>query len=308
MKNIIVTGGAGFIGGEIVRQLSDREDVERIFVLDKISPQSRKEQIEGVSDKIFLYKLDISKKESWLFGNIDFVINCAAETHVDRSIASAYPFIDSNITGTLRALEFCREKNIKMLQVSTDEVYGSIKEGSATEDSPRLAKNPYAATKLAAESLCESFFNTYKSKIVITRGSNTYGSWQHEEKLIPTVIKKALSNEKIPVYGDGSNIRQWLSVKDHARGIIKVLFEGLAGEVYNIGGDFSCNNLVIVKKILGLLGKSESLISFVEDRKGHDWRYSIDTNKIKNELGWINEVDFDNGLHETVEWFSSCKY
>jgi len=305
--NIIVTGGAGFIGGEIVRQLAKRKDVERIFVLDKISPQSQKEQIEGVSEKILLFKMDISKKETWAFNNVDCVINCAAETHVDRSITSVYPFIDSNMVGTSRALEFCRNRGIKMLQVSTDEVYGSIKEGSATEDYPRKAKNPYAATKMAAEALCESSYSTYQSKVVITRGSNTYGPWQYEEKLIPTIIKKALENEPIPIYGDGSNIRQWLSVKDHAKGIIKVLFEGLPGEVYNIGGDFTCNNLVIVKKILNILGKPESLISFVEDRKGHDWRYSINTDKIKNELGWCNEVDFDWGLLETVKWFSDCK-
>ena len=242
--------------------------------------------------------------------DIDTIVNFAAESHVDRSILGAKEFIQTNVAGTQILLDAFKKYGLaKYLQVSTDEVYGSLpedkKELKFTEDTPLKTSSPYSASKASADLLCNSYFHTHKLPILITRCSNNYGPYQFPEKLIPLMIAKAMNSENLPVYGDGKNIRDWLYVEDHCSAICTVLEKGRFGEVYNIGGNNEWYNIDIVKIILKILGKSESLITYVKDRPGHDRRYAIDSSKIQNELGWKPEHDFENGILKTVEWYNA---
>src|SRR5205814_9860997 len=230
------------------------------------------------------------------------IVNFAAETHVDRSISGAEAFIVTNMQGTHVLLEAARERGLRYLQVSTDEVYGSIEDGSFTEESPLIPSSPYSATKAGADLLVASYFHTYRLETVICRGSNNYGPYQHPEKLIPLMILNALAGDSLPVYGDGRNVRNWLFVEDFARGIGHALEHGRPGEAYNCGGPDECENLAVVNRILELTGTDESLIEYVTDRPGHDRRYSLSSEKLRG-LGWEARVRFEEGLARTVEWY-----
>ena len=235
--------------------------------------------------------------------NHDVVVHFAAESHVDRSIQSASPFINTNVVGTLNVLEAARSNGVKtVLHVSTDEVYGSLREGSATEESPLLPNSPYAASKASSDLIARSFVKTHNMDIRITRCSNNYGRFQYPEKLIPVVINAILKKTRIPVYGNGSNVREWIHVEDHGRSILDVLQTGNPGEIYNIGSANYLTNLDMIKKICEIMGHGEELIEYVDDRLGHDFRYSIDDTKLNN-LVARQQIDFETGLRQTIEWY-----
>jgi dTDP-glucose 4,6-dehydratase len=305
MKNILITGGAGFIGSNYVRFVRKEHPDYNVTVLDKLTYAANKSYLAYL-DGIELVQGDICDKDivSNLIKKTDLIVNFAAETHVDNSIKDSAPFVRSNIFGVHTILEEVRKHKIeKYLQISTDEVYGSIDNGSFKETDILNPRNPYSATKAAGDLLCRSYFSTYNIPVVITRSSNNYGPAQHLEKFMPVIIKNALSDKKIPVYGNGKNIRDWLFVEDNCRGIDAVLHKGRVGEVYNIGGENEKTNIDLVKTILKELKKPESLISFVEDRLGHDKRYSLNIEKIKKELGWSPKTDLADGIKTTVRWY-----
>ena len=234
----------------------------------------------------------------------DIVVNFVAESHVDRSISSATPFVHSNVLGTQVILDACLKHGTRLLQVSTDEVYGSLgPDGAFTEESPIQPNNPYSATKAAADMLCRAYHRTHGLDVVVTRCSNNYGPRQFPEKLIPLMIQKALAGESLPVYGDGMHVRDWIYVDDHCRALLAVMREGTAGEVYNVGGGNEIPNLRLVEKLLDRLKRPRELISHVADRPGHDRRYAIDAGKLRRQLGWEPEVDFEHGLALTVDWY-----
>lgn len=310
MKKILVTGGLGFIGSNFINYIFKKYDYE-IFNIDALTYAANPSNVNtevGRSRRYNLLISDINEHyglKSLIQNNeINYVVNFAAESHVDNSINDSMPFIQTNINGThnlLTLLHDCPSIE-KYLQVSTDEVYGSLKEGDApfTEQTPIQANSPYSASKASADLLCRSFYETFKYPILITRCSNNYGANQHQEKLIPLIIKKARAGEKLPVYGDGRNIRDWIHVEDHCSGIDAVLHNGKIGEVYNIGGKNEIRNIDIVKTILRLLNKDESQIEFVKDRLGHDWRYAIDNTKIQNDLDWFPKKYFQDSLKELI--------
>ncbi|MEW5706063.1 MAG: dTDP-glucose 4,6-dehydratase [Actinomycetota bacterium] len=308
---LMVTGGAGFIGSEFVRQ--GVEKGHNIVVVDKLSYAGDLKRLAAVQDKIRHYNVDIADidrlKEVFLKEKPEAVINFAAETHVDRSIINPHDFIQANIIGTFNLLELSKNYKIeRFVHISTDEVYGALGEnGNFTEDSCINPNSPYSASKASCDLLARSYFKTYKYPVIIVRPSNNYGPWQYPEKLIPVVIIKALLDEPIPVYGTGKNVREWLYVEDCNEAIFAALMKGQPGEVYNIGSGFEKQNIDVVKTILAILGKSEELIQFVEDRPGHDFRYSLNTDKIRQELGWSAKTDFDTGLQKTVNWYSTNK-
>lgn len=310
MKNILITGGLGFIGSNFIKHIFDKYDYE-IFNLDALTYAANINNISGEINESERYNLlidDINNTHSIksLVKNreINYIVNFAAESHVDNSINNSKPFIEANINGThslLTLLHDCPTVE-RYLQVSTDEVYGSLTEqdDAFTENTPLQANSPYSASKASADLLCRSFYETFDYPILITRCSNNYGPNQHEEKLIPLMIKNAKAGKKLPVYGDGRNIRDWIHVSDHCSGIDAVLHGGKIGEAYNIGGKNEVRNIDIVKTILKLLDKDEDQIEFVKDRLGHDWRYAIDNTKIQNELNWFPSVNFEEGLKELL--------
>ena len=238
-----------------------------------------------------------------IISKCDLVVNFAAESFVDRSISDANPFLVSNIRGAFTLLDITTKQKKRMMQISTDEVFGSLSSGTATEESKLNPSNPYAATKAASELLINSYCATYDSDIIITRCTNNYGPRQFPEKLIPKTIILAKQKQKIPIYGKGENIRDWIHVDDHCNGIMSSLLDGKSGQSYNISGNNEINNITIVKKILDIMGKSEDLIEYVEDRPGHDFRYSMSSNKISKELGWKPKISFEEGIEKTVEWY-----
>ncbi len=307
---ILVTGGAGFIGSNFIHILIDQGKYEVINV-DILTYAGNLENLKSVeaSPNYSFYKVDITDQkqieEVFEKERPDLVVNFAAESHVDRSIMSPSIFIDTNIKGTLTLLEASKKYSIKrFLQVSTDEVYGSLgKTGYFTENTPLATNSPYSATKAGADLICRSYQKTFGMDIVITRCSNNYGPYQFPEKLIPLMIFNAVNDKKLPVYGDGMNIRDWIHVEDHCRGIIRVLEKGESGEIYNIGGNNEEANIDIVKKILKTVGKTEDLITFVKDRLGHDRRYAIDAAKMKKQLNWEPEISFNDGLKDTISWY-----
>ncbi|KPV42477.1 dTDP-glucose 4,6-dehydratase [Alicyclobacillus ferrooxydans] len=307
---ILVTGGAGFIGGNFIRYMCKTHPQDMILNFDTLTYAGNLESLANVEDvpNYHFIRGDITSKhdvEQIFRQGIDIVVNFAAESHVDRSILDPAAFVRTNVLGTQILLEKARMCDIqKFVQVSTDEVYGTLgTTGYFTEESPLLPNSPYSASKAGADCLVRAYHETYGLPVNITRCSNNYGPYQFPEKLIPLMIINALHDQPLPVYGDGLNIRDWLHVEDHCRAIDLVLHEGRDGEVYNVGGDNERANIEIVKSILKQLDKPESLIQFVEDRLGHDRRYAIDASKIRKELGWEPRYTFEEGLRETVQWY-----
>jgi len=307
---IIVTGGAGFIGSNFIRYIiKNRPDweVTNFDTLTYAGNLGNLEQIEENKNYKFI-KGDVSETEDVerLFSeNYDYLVNFAAETHVDRSLYNPSLFMKTNVLGTQLLLNFALEKGIKrFVHVSTDEVYGSLEDkGMFDESSPFRPNSPYASSKASADMICRSYYKTFDMPIIVTRGGNNYGPYQFPEKFIPFFITRALKDEPLPLYGDGLNIRDWIHVEDHCDAILTIIEKGEIGEVYNIGAYNQKTNLEITRMILEILGKPESLIKFVKDRPGHDRRYALNCEKIKAELGWSARTDFMGGLRNTVEWY-----
>lgn len=326
---LLITGGLGFIGSNLVRHLLKNHPSYTIINLDAVTYAGHHENLSDVSQnpryKFVQGRIEDARLVNEIvsgqkFGRIDGIINLAAESHVDRSISDPAVFVHTNVLGTQVLLEaayrFGRKNvvadgsepqfSIKYLQVSTDEVYGSLgPTGYFTEETPLQANSPYSASKAAADLICRAYYHTFSFPVVITRCSNNYGPYQHPEKLIPLFINNALSGKQVPVYGDGLNVRDWLHVTDHCKAIDLCFHKGAAGEVYNIGGNNERKNIEITKLILNSLDKDESLIKYVQDRLGHDRRYAIDSSKIQNELGWTPDYTFETGITETIEWYKN---
>ena len=308
---ILVTGGAGFIGSNFVRRIADGSlsGVKSVIVLDKLTYAGVLANLDEAKEMngFQFVEGDIcdSNLVSELLADMDAVVNFAAESHVDRSIGSAAEFVETNVGGVQVLLDAIKAsgRNIRFVQVSTDEVYGSIESGSWTEGWPLMPNSPYSATKAGGELLARAYHKTHGLDVVITRCSNNYGTHHFPEKLIPLFVTNLLEGKKVPVYGNGKNVRDWLHVDDHCRGIHAALINGNSGEVYNIGGGRELTNLEITHLILEAMGADESSIEYVEDRKGHDLRYSVDWTKIKNELGYEPQVKFEDGLMETIKWY-----
>ena len=301
---VLVTGGAGFIGSNFVHHMLKEHPDYAITVLDKLTYAGRKENLQDVWDRISFLKGDITKKEDVekTAKNCDCIVNFAAETHVDRSIIEAGTFVLTDVLGVYNLAEAARKFDIeRVVQISTDEVYGHILKGKFKETDKLKPRNPYSASKASAELLCQAYFETYGLQVIITRSSNNYGPYQHPEKLIPKTIIYALLDKPIPVYGTGENVRDWLYVEDNCRAIDAVLHKGKAGESYNIAANQELENIQVVKTILKLIGKPESLIKFVKDRPGHDLRYSLCTEKIQE--FWKPETTFKQGIKATIEWY-----
>ena len=306
---LLVTGGYGFIGSNFILKLLEEHTEIKIKNIDAELTGSNPKNLSKIKDhqnyEFVKGNITDHKLMEKLIDECDAVINFAAESFVDRSINDASPFLVSNILGTHTILDIITKQKKKMIQISTDEVFGSLKNGSATEESMFNPTNPYAATKASAELLVNSYFTTYNSNVIITRCTNNYGPRQFPEKLIPKTILLADQNKKIPIYGNGKNIRDWIFVEDHCNAIFNILTNGKSGESYNISASNEINNITIVKKILSLMNKSEDLIEFVEDRPGHDFRYSMDSQKTKKELNWQTKVNFEEGIKKTVDWYLS---
>ena len=309
--NLLVTGAAGFIGSNFVRMIAKGElhGLSRVKVLDKLTYAGIKANLDSVADLSYYEFIEGDICDSLvvtgLLSEVDAIINFAAESHVDRSISGAADFVQTNIMGVQVLLDAIKVtgRKIRFLQVSTDEVYGSIESGSWTEDWPLQPNSPYSASKASGELLARSYFKTHGMDVVVTRCSNNYGTHHFPEKLIPLFITNIIEGRKVPVYGTGENIRDWLHVDDHCRGIYSVLMNGRSGEVYNIGGGRELTNNKITNLILEAMGADESSIEYVEDRKGHDLRYSVDWTKINRELGYEPQVKFEDGLRETIQWY-----
>jgi dTDP-glucose 4,6-dehydratase len=302
---VLVTGGAGFIGSAYVRHHLERHPDDSIRVLDKLTYAGRRENLEGLpADRCELVVADIADRDAvrGALDGCDAMVNFAAESHVDRSIESPGEFIQTDVYGTFVLLEAARDAAIRHLQISTDEVYGSIDEGSFTESSPLDPSSPYSASKAGGDLLVSAFQHTYGAEALVVRASNNYGPRQYPEKLIPLCILNALAGDPLPVYGDGMQVRNWLWVDDFAAAIDLVLERGEPGEVYNVGGPDELANIDVVRRILDLTGRDESLIAHVEDRLGHDRRYSLSAAKTEA-LGWSAQVRFDEGLERTVAWY-----
>lgn len=336
MKSILITGGAGFIGSNFVPFFFNKNQDIHVINLDKLTYAGNLDNLSELPKNDSRYTFvqgDICDRNliEKLFAenNIQGVLHFAAESHVDNSISGPEEFIKTNINGTFSLLDVARKtwmnspfsvkeeyKNARFLHVSTDEVYGTLGEtGLFTEETPYAPNSPYSASKAGSDLIVRSYFHTFGMNVVTTNCSNNYGPKQHNEKLIPTIIRKCISEESIPVYGDGKNVRDWLYVLDHCKGIELVFMKGLSGETYNIGGRNERNNLYIVDKITSLLdqkaprkdGKSyKELITFVADRPGHDKRYAIDATKLENELGWKAEENFESGIEKTIDWYLTC--
>ncbi|MCA1032230.1 dTDP-glucose 4,6-dehydratase [Bacillus timonensis] len=310
--NILVTGGAGFIGSNFVQHMIKKYTDYNITNLDLLTYSGNLENLASLNEKenYSFIKGDIADEvlvnDIVRKKKIDVIINFAAESHVDRSIADPGVFIKTNVTGTQVLLDAARKNNIgKFIQISTDEVYGSLPEtGLFTEETDLAPNSPYSASKAAADLLVRSYHKTYGLNVNITRCSNNYGPLQFPEKLIPLMITNLMENKKLPIYGSGLNIRDWLHVSDHCSAIDLVLHKGISGEVYNIGGNNEKTNLEIVQTIIKTLGASEDLIMYVEDRLGHDKRYAIDASKIKEQLNWHQEISFEEGIKETIKWYT----
>jgi dTDP-glucose 4,6-dehydratase len=324
MKNILITGGAGFIGSNFVKYMLDKYD-NRIINVDALTYAGNLENLKDIAENtnyVFI-RADVKDREKidLAFSNydIDVVVNFAAESHVDRSIVEPEVFLTTNIIGTQVLLDVAKKHwkidpddkyskefkpGVKFVQVSTDEVYGALGEtGMFTENMPLLPNSPYSASKASADLMVRAYHETYGLPINITRSSNNYGPYQFPEKLIPLMINNCLNNKELPIYGDGMQIRDWLYVTDHCSAIDTVLHMGINGEIYNIGGNNEKANIEIVKLIIDTLGKSEDLIKYVKDRPGHDRRYAIDNTKIMNELNWEAGYTFEQGIKETIQWY-----
>jgi dTDP-glucose 4,6-dehydratase len=298
---LLVCGGAGFIGSNFCR-VRQREHDDAIVVLDKLTYAGRRENLHDVEHELVHGDIADEAAVREAMAGAEAVVNFAAETHVDRSIAEPDAFVTTHARGTYVLLEEARRRGLRYLQVSTDEVYGSIEEGQFTEQSPLAPSSPYSATKAGADLLVSSYFHTFGLETLICRGSNNYGPYQYPEKLIPLMVLNALHGDRLPVYGDGRQVRNWLFVEDFARAIGHVLEHGTPGEVYNVGGPDETYNLDVVHRIIALTGQDPSLIEYVTDRPGHDRRYSLASEKVRA-LGWEAQVAFEQGLPLTVEWY-----
>ena len=304
---ILVTGGLGFIGSNfILKLLAENKDLKIINVDAELSGSNKKNLSEIRNESRYEFvKGNITNKRLMeeIISKCDAVVNFAAESFVDRSISDANPFLVSNIRGAFTILDIITKQKKRMVQISTDEVFGSLSSDTATEESKFNPSSPYAATKAAAELLINSYYVTHNSDVITTRCTNNYGPRQFTEKLIPKIIILAKQGKKIPIYGKGTNIRDWIYVDDHCNGVLLSLLYGKAGQSYNISGDNEMDNITIVKRILDIMGKSEDLIEFVEDRPGHDYRYSMNSNKISKEMGWKSKISFDEGIQKTIDWY-----
>lgn len=314
---ILVTGGCGFIGSNFIRHLLKTYPDYSVINVDKLTYAGNLENLSDLSPSPRYHFLrgdiaDASQMEELVSKGVDAVVNFAAESHVDRSIEDPTAFMKTNVFGTFVLLETLRKvfpkQRILFLHVSTDEVYGSLGEsGAFTEETPLAPNSPYAASKTAADMMVRAYYQTYGLPAVITRCSNNYGPYQFPEKLIPLMISNAMEDKELPIYGDGLNIRDWIHVEDHCRGLDVVLHRGRKGEVYNIGGRSEKTNLSVAQAILDHLGKPHSLLRFVADRPGHDRRYAMDFSKIEKELGWSPWVTFEEGIRRTVEWYQTYR-
>ena len=310
MVRLLVTGGAGFIGSNFVRHMLAKYPDCRVINLDKLTYAGNLENLSGLENdpRYEFVQGDICDADTVgpiVQRGVDAVVNFAAESHVDRSILQSQEFIRTNVVGTLNLLESCRKSNVgRFIQISTDEVYGSLgPAGLFTESSTITPNSPYAASKASADLLVRSYCHTHGFPGIITRCSNNYGPYQFPEKLIPLLISNAMAGESLPIYGDGMNVRDWIHVRDHCSAIDAVLHKGKDGEVYNVGGRQEFTNIYVARMILKLMGKEESLITYVQDRPGHDRRYAIDSSKLEADLGWRARTLFDDGLQETIEWY-----
>ena len=318
MTNIIVTGGAGFIGSNFIFHMLKSHPDYRVICLDALTYAGNLSTLEPVmeNEKFRFVKASITDRKAVfdLFEEEkpDIIVNFAAESHVDRSIENPSVFLETNIMGTQVLLDACRKFGIKRFhQVSTDEVYGDLPLDRPdlffTEETPIHTSSPYSASKAAADLLVQAYHRTFKVPVTISRCSNNYGPYHFPEKLIPLMIANALNDKPLPVYGKGENVRDWLYVEDHCKAIDLIIHKGTVGEVYNIGGHNEMRNIDIVKTIVHELGKSEELITYVTDRAGHDLRYAIDPTKIHNELGWLPETKFEQGIKKTIQWYLDNK-
>lgn len=310
MINLLIVGGAGFIGSNFIRHILKKYPDYRVINLDKLTYAgnlNNLKDIEGNANYQFI-KGDIADertvKKVLRFNKIDAIINYAAETHVDRSILDPAAFIRTDIIGTYNLLEAVKEFGIaKYLQISTDEVYGSIDKGKFAEDSPFKPNSPYSASKAGGDLLCRAYVKTYNLPIIVTHACNCYGPNQYPEKLIPLFITNILENKSVPLYGEGKNVREWLYVLDHCNATDFILHKGQLGEIYNIGSGIEKQNIQITRFILNELGKGDSMIEKIKDRPAHDFRYAIDWSKLKK-LGWQPEYDFNSALRETIRWYT----
>jgi len=311
-KTLLITGGAGFIGSNFIHYIARKYPEYRIINLDKLTYAGNLENLRDIEDNpnYKFIKGDIADRkiidEIFKSRNIDAITNFAAESHVDRSIEDPGVFIRTDIYGTYVLLEAARKYNSKIfLQISTDEVYGSIEDGSFAEDDALKPSSPYSASKAGAEMIVRSFFKTFGTPIIITRTTNNFGPYQYPEKIIPLFVTNLIDNIKVPLYGDGMNVRDWIYVDDNCGALDLVLHKGRVGEIYNIGAGNEKPNIWITKEILKLLDKPESMIEPVEDRLGHDRRYSVDCTKLKRDLGWETQYDFEEALKKTVNWYAA---
>lgn len=309
-KTLLITGGAGFIGSNFIHYIARKYPEYRIINLDKLTYAGNLENLRDIEDNpnYKFIKGDIANRklvgEIFNYNKIDAIINFAAESHVDRSIEDPGVFIKTDIYGTYVLLEAARKYDSKIfLQISTDEVYGSIENGSFKEDDPLKPSSPYSASKAGAEMIVRSFFKTFGTPIIITRTTNNFGPYQYPEKIIPLFVTNLIDNIKVPLYGDGMNVRDWIYVDDNCGALDLVLHKGRVGEIYNIGAGNEKPNIWITKEILKLLDKPESMIEPVEDRLGHDRRYSVDCTKLKKDLGWETQYDFEEALGKTIRWY-----
>ncbi|HEX4998863.1 MAG TPA: dTDP-glucose 4,6-dehydratase [Terriglobia bacterium] len=308
---VLVTGGAGFIGSSFVRYALDQRPGIEIINFDLLTYAGNLLNVASVAQdpRYTFVRGDIASADDvqavFARGPIDAVVNFAAETHVDRSIEGPSAFVRSNVMGAQNLLECARRHGVsKFVQISTDEVYGSLgPEGAFREDTPLDPSSPYSASKASADLLALSYFRTYRFPVVITRCTNNYGPYQFPEKLLPVLITNAMEDRPLPIYGDGLNVREWIFADEHSRAVLLALEQGRAGEVYNIGSGDERTNLDVVREVLRLMKKPESLIKFVTDRPGHDRRYAMDCSKIRQEWGWTSQVNFSDGLAQTIEWY-----
>ncbi|MBZ0251981.1 MAG: dTDP-glucose 4,6-dehydratase [Candidatus Methylomirabilis sp.] len=309
-SKILVTGGAGFIGSDFVRMLAEREPSVRVVVLDKLTYAVNLANLASARERphVSFVRGDIADAKlvgELMDSGVEAVVNFAAETHVDRSIEAAFPFVHTNVLGTQTLLDAARKAGVKRyLQISTDEVYGSLGEtGKFTETTPLDPRSPYSASKAGGDMLVLAYAHTHGFPAGVIRRSNNYGPHQFPEKLIPLFITNALEDKPLPIYGTGKNVRDWIFVRDFAEAAWTVLEKGAPGEVYNAGGESERTNLEVTDAILSLLGKPKTLLRYVTDRKGHDWRYAMDISRMRAELGWAPKVGFEEGLRRTVEWY-----
>ncbi|MET7017301.1 dTDP-glucose 4,6-dehydratase [Bacillus mycoides] len=311
--NILVTGGAGFIGSNFIHYMLKKYETYKIINYDALTYSGNLNNVKSIQENpnYSFVKGKIQNGELLEHvvkeRDVQVIVNFAAESHVDRSIENPIPFYDTNVIGTVTLLELVKKySHIKLVQVSTDEVYGSLgKTGKFTEETPLAPNSPYSSSKASSDMIALSYYETYQLPVVVTRCSNNYGPYQYPEKLIPLMVTNALEGKKLPLYGDGLNVRDWLHVTDHCSAIDTVLHKGCVGEVYNIGGNNEKTNVDVVEQIIKLLGKTKKDIEFVTDRLGHDRRYAIDAQKMKNEFEWEPKYTFEQGLKETVEWYKN---